>query len=53
MKRESFFPAVAPQVVGYRGFLSLVWMLWQQNRKARGLQLRTKFEIELPVRWTR
>lgn len=51
--KSSFVLAVAPRVVGYRGFLSLIWMLFQQNRKARRLNLRTKSEIELPVRWTR
>jgi len=53
VKLENFVPAVAPRVVGYHGFLSLIWMLFQQNRKARRLNLQTKIDIQLPMRWTR
>ena len=39
--------------LGYRGFLSAIWMLWKMNRNARALQINTKAEIILPLRWLR
>ena len=39
--------------VGYRGFLSAVWMLWKMNRNAKEMRLNTKAEIILPLRWFR
>lgn len=48
-----FFPSNTPYIkrVGYRGFLSLVWMLWRMNRSAKLFGIKTKAEITLPVRW--
>ena len=39
--------------LGYRGFLSLIWMLCRMNRNAKQLDIHTKAEIILPVRWLR
>lgn len=39
--------------LGYRGFLSAVWMLWKMNRNAKALRINTKCEIVLPIRWLR
>lgn len=38
---------------GYRGFLSLVWMLWKMNHKLRQLDMTSKVEITLPMPWLR
>jgi hypothetical protein len=38
---------------GYSGFLSMIWMLWRMNRNAKKLDIKTKAEIILPVRWFR
>ncbi len=51
MKPDDFKPASPPVIKGYRGFFSLLWMLFQENRHAHRLGIKYKFEIELPVRW--
>lgn len=51
---ENWFPHGAPVIrLGYRGFLSAVVMLWRMNRNARQLDIKTKAEFILPVRWFR
>ena len=37
--------------LGYRGFLSAVWMLWKMNRNGKQLGIVTKAEFILPVPW--
>ncbi len=48
----NFYPNTAfIKRIGYRGFLSAVWMLWKLNRNARQLRIETIYEIRLPVPW--
>lgn len=35
--------------VGYKGFLSLVVMLWKLNRAARKYGIKAKYEIVFPI----
>lgn len=37
--------------LGYRGFLSAIWMMWKMNRNARALAMTTKAEIIFPLPW--
>lgn len=39
--------------LGYRGFLSAVWMLWKMNSNAKQLGIKSRCEIMLPIRWLR
>ena len=39
--------------LGYRGFLSAVWILWKMNRNAKKLRITTECRIRLPIRWLR
>jgi hypothetical protein len=39
--------------LSYRGFLSAVWMLWKMNRAAKSNGIRTRCQIDLPIRWLR
>lgn len=39
--------------IGYRGFLSMVWVLFQQNRALKRHGVKARFVLELPLRWFR
>lgn len=53
MEQTKWFPnpGLFIKRVGYSGFISLIWMLYQQNRNAKRLGITAKYEIILPVRW--
>lgn len=38
---------------GYKGFLSMIWMLWKMNRQAKLLKVNTEVVVAIPVRWLR
>lgn len=54
MSFTSFSPIEAPiKLMGYRGFISAVWMLWRMNRASRAAGVTTEARIRLPIRWLR
>ena len=37
--------------IGFRGFLSMIWNLYQCNRQAKRLDTKFIFTIKLPIKW--
>ena len=37
--------------IGYKGFLSIIWVLWKMNKQCRKKNFKAKYEFILPVKW--